>query len=95
MAWLTDDRTWCGSKCNITECDRHPSNITDKTVPHSYAMFGDTEICPVGIYAGGCIQRCPHWKDVYAKCGNNIIRAVRYLVKHHCDECEYSEVTED
>lgn len=36
---MNDDITFCLSECDKTECYRHPSNIQDKTIPHSYADF--------------------------------------------------------
>ena len=36
---MSDDMTFCSAECDKTECYRHPSNIQDKTIPHSYADF--------------------------------------------------------
>ena len=41
-----DDITFCLSECKQTDCFRHPSNIQDRTIPHSYAEFKGTETCP-------------------------------------------------
>lgn len=41
-----DDITFCMSECKQTDCFRHPSNIQDRTIPHSYADFKGTETCP-------------------------------------------------
>lgn len=41
-----DDITFCLSDCQRTDCYRHPSNIQDRTIPHSYADFKRTETCP-------------------------------------------------
>lgn len=41
-----DDITFCLSECKQTDCFRHPSNIQDRTIPHSYADFTGTETCP-------------------------------------------------
>ena len=41
-----DDITFCLSDCQRTDCYRHPSNIQDRTIPHSYADFKETETCP-------------------------------------------------
>lgn len=41
-----DDITFCMSDCQRTDCLRHPSNIQDRTIPHSYADFKGTETCP-------------------------------------------------
>lgn len=41
-----DDITFCLSDCQRTDCFRHPSNIQDRTIPHSYAEFKGTETCP-------------------------------------------------
>lgn len=47
---MTDDITFCyagfaGEGCDNTNCMRHPSNIINKDIPHSFAMFKDTEDC--------------------------------------------------
>ena len=41
-----DDITFCMSDCQRTDCVRHPSNIQDRTIPHSYADFKRTPDCP-------------------------------------------------
>lgn len=41
-----DDMTFCLSDCQRTDCYRHPSNIQDRTIPHSYADFTETDTCP-------------------------------------------------
>lgn len=42
---MSDDITFCMSECDITECFRHPSNIIDKTIPHSFSFFRGTQTC--------------------------------------------------
>lgn len=39
------DITFCADECNKTSCYRHPSNIIDKTIPHSFAYLKDTPYC--------------------------------------------------
>lgn len=96
MASLTaDDRTWCGSKCNITECDRHPIHIQNKEAQHLFAMLGETAICPIGIYLDSCIQNCPYREKVFAQHPGNLIRAVRRLVEQYCRVCDRAERQED
>ena len=45
--WFHDDITWCGNECSYTECERNQTNMLDKTGLHSYALFKDTESCPL------------------------------------------------
>ena len=45
-----DDITFClrGMKdCEVIRCERHPHNIMDKTIPHSFAELYETEYCPL------------------------------------------------
>lgn len=46
-----DDITFCTSgfrkECGVVRCERHPNNITDRTIPHSFAEFYQTEYCPL------------------------------------------------
>ena len=41
-----DDITFCLSECKQIDCFRHPSNIQDRMISHSYADFKGTETCP-------------------------------------------------
>lgn len=43
--YRTDDITFCANKCDKKTCYRHPSNIIDKTIPHSFAYLKDTAYC--------------------------------------------------
>lgn len=38
---MSEDMTYCMNKdCKKKKCERHASHIKDKTIPHSYAMYG-------------------------------------------------------
>lgn len=45
--WFHDDITWCGNECSHTECERNQINMLNKSGLHSYALFKDTETCPL------------------------------------------------
>jgi hypothetical protein len=45
--WYHDDITWCGNDCHYTECERNKENMLHKEGIHSYALFKDTEMCPL------------------------------------------------
>ena len=47
---MTDDITFCGSDCNNKKCFRHPSNIQEPRIPHSFAYLKDTDDCPYKYY---------------------------------------------
>ena len=42
-----DDITFCMDDCGVVRCERHPSNIKDRTIPHSYSHFYRSEYCPL------------------------------------------------
>lgn len=42
---MSDDITFCGSDCDNKKCFRHPSNIREPRIPHSFAYLKDTEYC--------------------------------------------------
>lgn len=42
----SDDITFCASKCGMKNCFRHPSNMIHKNIPHSFALFKETDECP-------------------------------------------------
>lgn len=46
-----DDKTFCLNgwmgECKVSRCERHPDNITDKWIPHSFSEFYKTEYCPL------------------------------------------------
>ena len=44
---MSDDITFCGSDCKNKKCFRHPSNIQEPRIPHSFAYMKDTEDCPM------------------------------------------------
>ena len=46
---MSDDITFCGSDCNNKKCFRHPSNIQEPRIPHSFAYLRDTEDCPYTV----------------------------------------------
>lgn len=48
---MMDDMTFClegwEGQCKVTRCERHPNNIRDRTIPHSFANFYQTDLCPL------------------------------------------------
>lgn len=44
---MSDDITFCGSECNNKKCFRHPSNIAEPNIHHSFAYLKDTDMCPM------------------------------------------------
>lgn len=47
---MTEDMTFCQNgleECQVTRCERHPSNIENPQLPHSYAKLYRTEDCPL------------------------------------------------
>ena len=40
---MSDDITFCASKCSNKECFRHPDNIKNPHIPHSFAYLKGTE----------------------------------------------------
>ena len=53
---MTDDITFCGSDCNNKKCFRHPSNIREPRIPHSFAYLKDTDDCPLNEKVPVCIH---------------------------------------
>ena len=48
MAWIHDDITWCDdASCPMVGCRRNQHNMMDRTGVHSYALFRNTEECPI------------------------------------------------
>jgi len=46
--WIHDDRTWCADYgCIITECYRNPNNMRNPVGVHSFAVFRETDQCPI------------------------------------------------
>lgn len=41
---LSEDITWCGRECNVTECRRNQVHIK-LLIPHSFADLKDSEEC--------------------------------------------------
>lgn len=54
--WIYDDKTWCGNECSNIECERNQIHILNKNGLHSYAMFKNTETCPM-------YQTAVMWED--------------------------------
>lgn len=49
-AWFHDDITWCADEsCPMINCMRNTKNMMDPTGLHSYAMFRNTEECPIYV----------------------------------------------
>ena len=45
LDWISDDHAFCSDECENTDCWRHPSNIKNKDLPHTFAKFKNTELC--------------------------------------------------
>ena len=50
---MSDDMSFCldvynDYLCDHYDCERHPCNIVDQTIPHSYMSFYGTEFCKKG-----------------------------------------------
>lgn len=60
---MSDDITFCGSDCDNKKCFRHPSNIREPRIPHSFAYLKYTEDCsfkkevPLCIHYKVCERR--------------------------------------
>ena len=67
---MTEDITFCQNgweECQVTRCERHPSNIENPQLPHSYAKLYRTEYCPLEkpqpvdtVEVVRC-KDCKHW----------------------------------
>lgn len=65
---MSDDITFCMSECDNKECFRHPINIVDKTISHSYSDLKDTEMCPLNkrkMTREEAIKNIELYKSVY------------------------------
>ena len=83
-----DDITFCMNgwhECSVIRCERHPHNIQDKTIPHSYAELYQTEYCPLGksetrkremVKIVRC-NDCRHWDET----------DIHSTVESHCRRC--------
>lgn len=46
--WIHDDITWCADNdCPLMNCMRNPKNMANPVGYHSYALFRNTEECPI------------------------------------------------
>lgn len=45
--WFEDDITYCTTECGYKECYRNPINIRNHNHPHSFALLGGTDYCPL------------------------------------------------
>lgn len=49
---MSDDMSFCldayDIPCDKHDCERHPCNIVDRLIPHSYMSFYGTEFCKKG-----------------------------------------------
>lgn len=49
-SWIHDDITWClDNACPMINCIRNPKNMMDRTGLHSYAIFRETDECPIYV----------------------------------------------
>ena len=48
-AWIHDDITWCAESgdCPCINCMRNTVNMVNRNGLHSYAMFRNTDECPI------------------------------------------------
>lgn len=46
--YYSQDITFCSNKCNRKTCERNSCHIRDLGIPHSFANFKETELCPYG-----------------------------------------------
>ena len=47
-AWFHDDITWCMQQdCPLTDCMRNTKNMMDPSGLHSFAVFRQTDECPI------------------------------------------------
>ena len=53
---MSQDITFCGSDCDNKKCFRHPSNIKEPRIPHSFAYLKDTDDCPMKKQEVRCID---------------------------------------
>ena len=46
---MSDDKTFClnWKGCRVVRCERDPSNIQEKEIPHSFAELYMTDCCPL------------------------------------------------
>ena len=47
---MSDDITFCMNACEFKGCMRHPGNIQDRSIPHSFSFCKGTDMC-VGFYS--------------------------------------------
>ena len=68
---MTEDITFCQNgweECLVTRCERHPSNIENPQIPHSYAKLYRTEYCPlekpqpIDVVEVVRCKDCKHWR---------------------------------
>ena len=50
-SWMGDDHTFCASECDFKACWRHPNNIHDHSIWHSFAYMKDTPDCELKLIA--------------------------------------------
>lgn len=42
---MNEDITFCANNCLNHKCERHPRNIRDYRIPHSFAFLDGTDLC--------------------------------------------------
>ena len=88
---MSDDITFCGSECNNKKCFRHPANIAEPRIPHSFADIKETEYCPMkNDYIDAVVKiRVPMWQ-IGQECSVYFPDSMR--VKSKCEKEKIGEV---
>ena len=48
--WIHDDKTWCvDMSCPLVNCPRNSVNIRNRNRLHSWAVFKNTDECPIYV----------------------------------------------
>ena len=83
---MSDDMTFCGNDCNNKKCFRHPSNIQEPRIPHSFAYLKGTADCPMND------KLCKHYKPVTDDKYDFFCEHYNCGICGDCSNCEYYEV---
>lgn len=69
---ISDDITFCLNDCLNFDCFRHPCNIKDKSIPHSYAYLKETQYCelvkypPLSYECFHCGEKAVSWENDFS-----------------------------
>lgn len=90
---MSDDITFCLDDCTNFDCFRHPKNIVDRLIPHSYSYCKETELCP---YSAKWILA---WNGWYcSECGMHPscdFDKEKVFALYRCPHCERVMIGED